>query len=72
MDPSFERGKRLVEGPTEVSELIRGGHLDLTRVEVTNDESFAFDPMEGIGEHLAQDTNKSVIEVLVAAPAVVR
>ena len=48
----FERSERLVEGAAELGELIEGGRLDPTGVEMTHNQAVTFSPSERLGEHL--------------------
>lgn len=68
--PSFERSQRLVEGLTEVGQLVEGGRLDAAGVEVTYEKAVAFGPSEGVGEHLVRDAVQGVVEFLVAATTI--
>jgi hypothetical protein len=68
--PSFEHSERLAEGPAKFGELAKGGRLDPTGVEMTHNQAVTFSPLERVGQHLVGNAVQRVVEVLVAATAV--
>jgi hypothetical protein len=66
----FERGDRLIEGSTEVGQVVKRGSVDAAGIEVADDESIAFGSAQRIGEHFVRYTVESVVEFLVATTTV--
>ena len=66
----MEDSERLMEGPAEFGELVEGGGLDPTGVEMTHNKAVTFSPSKRVGEHLVRNAVKRVVEVLVTAAPV--
>jgi hypothetical protein len=70
--PSFESGERFVEGAAEVGELVKGGRLDPTGVEVAHHKAVTLGSSERVSEHFMRNTVERVVEFLVAATSVLQ
>jgi hypothetical protein len=65
--PSFERGKRFVEGSTELGQPVEGGGVDAAGVEMTHNQAVAFGSSQRVGEHFVRDPVEGIVEFLIAA-----
>jgi hypothetical protein len=68
--PSVERTERLIEGTTEIRELVQRRCLDPLGIEVATDQSVPFRASQGVGEDLVGDPVQGVMDVPVAPTAI--
>lgn len=65
--PSFEICERLVEGSTDIGQLVKGGSVDPAGINVTDDQSVTFGFAEGIGKNFVRHAFEGFIKLLIAS-----